>query len=360
MAKKSLGYVELEWECPNCGSRNPGRVKVCQNCGTPQPEDVQFIQPAEEKIIEDAEVIARAKVGPDIHCAYCGTRNPADAEVCSRCGADLTEGTARRAGQVLGAHRDKPADALTCSYCGSSNPPSASQCWNCGANLSLPEPEPAPAQAAPARQRSGISPLLLGGIGLIIVAACIGLFIFLNQTDDVQGQVSERTWERSLIIMGMAPVEREDWWDEIPGRAEVGACRPEQRYTSDVPQPNSREVCGTPYTIDTGSGFGEVVQDCEYLVFEDRCQYTVMELQPINTLIERGSGESPQWPVANLEPDQEEGERDETYRITFSADGETYTYVTSNLEMYRRLAPGSRWTLKVNPLGGITDVEPVQ
>lgn len=54
MTKKSLGYVELEWTCPNCGSRNAGQETVCVHCGTAQPEDVSFHQPAEEKIITDA------------------------------------------------------------------------------------------------------------------------------------------------------------------------------------------------------------------------------------------------------------------------------------------------------------------
>ena len=44
MAKKKLGYVELEWTCPNCGTRNPGPEQSCVNCGSPQPDDVHFEQ----------------------------------------------------------------------------------------------------------------------------------------------------------------------------------------------------------------------------------------------------------------------------------------------------------------------------
>ena len=96
MQRKSKGFVELEWVCPNCEGRNPGAVKTCQQCGAPQPENVQFQRASNEKIITDEKSVAAAKAGADIHCGFCGTRNPATATVCSQCGADLKEGKADR------------------------------------------------------------------------------------------------------------------------------------------------------------------------------------------------------------------------------------------------------------------------
>lgn len=360
MTKKSLGYVELEWECPNCGGRNPGREKVCTFCGTAQPADVSFQQAAEEKIIEDAVVIEKAKVGPDIHCAYCGTRNPADAETCSRCGADLSEGSAREAGQVIGAHKKDRAKDITCSYCGSLNPGTARQCWNCGATLELEKPKPVTPKPMPAASGRTINPLIFVVIGIFFIAACIGLFIFLNQTDDVQGRVSDLAWERSIVILGLVPVRSEGWQDELPNNADVGFCQQAYRYTSAEWQPNSTEVCGTPYTVDTGSGLGEVLQDCEYQVYDVLCEYTVLMLQPINTLVAEGHDQNPSWPAARLENGQEEGERDENYRITFSADGEQFVYRTDDVEEYRNFTLGSNWTLKINKMGGVTEVQPAR
>ena len=72
--KRTLGYVQLEWTCPNCNSRNPGGVKSCQNCGAPQPENVQFERTADEKLITDEKEIKAAAAGPDIYCGFCGTR----------------------------------------------------------------------------------------------------------------------------------------------------------------------------------------------------------------------------------------------------------------------------------------------
>lgn len=70
MARKTVGYVKMEWTCPNCGTRNPGTNAVCSNCATPQPKDVQFEQVAQEELITDEALIAKAKQGPDIHCPF--------------------------------------------------------------------------------------------------------------------------------------------------------------------------------------------------------------------------------------------------------------------------------------------------
>ncbi|NJN94563.1 MAG: zinc ribbon domain-containing protein [Anaerolineales bacterium] len=97
MTRKTLGYVKLIWNCPNCGSRNPGPQKTCSNCGTPQPDNVKFEQLPQSELVTDAAEIAQAKAGPDVHCYYCGSRNAASAKVCSQCGADLTQATPAKA-----------------------------------------------------------------------------------------------------------------------------------------------------------------------------------------------------------------------------------------------------------------------
>lgn len=364
MAKKSLGYVELEWRCPNCGGRNPGSATVCIHCGAPQPPDVQFEQPAEEKIVKDAEVVKRAAAGPDIHCAYCGTRNPATAEFCKRCGAPLKEGTARAGGAVLGAHRDEPAAQVKCPYCGTLNPPDALKCSNCGALLQKPEPQPAAtprARPAAASSRLGGSAVLwLVGIGVLLLVCVVGFFALVNRTDAITAQVNDVSWQRQVVILGLAPVSRTDWHDEIPAGADLGACREEVRYRSDQPEPGAEEVCGTPHTVDTGSGFGEVVQDCQYLVYDDRCEYTTMEMQPVDTAVLSGANLNPAWPAPQLAAGQELGERSETYVVEFSADGETYTYETRDAAEFARFTPGSRWQLSVNTFNNVVDVEPAE
>jgi len=54
-----------------------------------------------KNFVKDEESIKAAKAAPDIHCGFCGTRNPATAETCSQCGGNLKEGLARQAGRVM-------------------------------------------------------------------------------------------------------------------------------------------------------------------------------------------------------------------------------------------------------------------
>ena len=56
--RRTVGYVQNEWTCPNCSTRNKGGVKTCENCGAPQPENVQFELPSEKTT--DRLVINRA------------------------------------------------------------------------------------------------------------------------------------------------------------------------------------------------------------------------------------------------------------------------------------------------------------
>ena len=74
MARKTLGYEELQWTCPNCTRVNPGLEKTCGPCGAPQPDDVKFEQAKGAKLRQDEEIKERVKAGADIHCPYCGAR----------------------------------------------------------------------------------------------------------------------------------------------------------------------------------------------------------------------------------------------------------------------------------------------
>lgn len=366
MAKKSLGYVELEWHCPNCSTRNPGSRKTCSSCGMPQPEDVKFQQQAQEKIITDETKLTQAQAGPDIHCYYCGSRNPGNAETCSQCGANLTEGSHRASGEVLGAHRDQAAKPIECPACGAENAPTAPKCINCGAALTSPplppSPSPPPAKKTSSSAKGGI----FGGVGLLVlilmlcVGCVVGYFVLASQTEELLGTVTEANWTRTLQVEGLAPASHEGWRDEIPRDGEIESCTSRVRRTQDNPAANAREVCGTPYTVDSGSGYGEVVQDCKYEILEDFCEYTLTEWQPVDELTRSGSGGQPQWPALNLRRDQREGERQEQYRCVFSTENGEYVYDSSRVDLLQRCTVGSRWRLQVNTFGAVTEMTPAQ
>lgn len=360
MTKKSIGYVKMLWTCPRCTTRNPGPQKFCNGCGGPQPADVAFEQAPEEKLLTDAAEIAKAKAGPDQHCPYCSARNPGGVKFCGACGGDLAGAKARESGKAVGAFRAGPAAPIACPRCGTSNPGAALKCSSCGASLAPPAASAVP-PAVPAKVRApGRSPALI--IGLILVALCglggLVLLLLGGRTSDAVAVVDSTDWERSIAIEAFRPVEREDWYDQIPSEAEVGTCRQARRGTSQDPVANSVEVCGTPYTVDTGSGFGEVVQDCVYEVYDDLCSYTVSEWTVVDTAVARGAGGIPAWPTVSLAANERQGEESEAYRVVFVTDSDRYTYAPDTAAEFAAFTPGSRWLLTVSGFGSITGLEP--
>ncbi len=354
MAEKSLGYVELEWTCPSCNTRNPGTAQKCKQCGTPMPEDVKFEQAAEEKVTTEAAVVEAVKAGPDIYCAYCGTRNASTAKSCRQCGALLAEGTARSAGGVLGGLRDRPAPPQKCPSCGTENAATALKCSNCGSPLGKAVPATPPPPVTAARPAGmGIVPLILLGILVLL-----GVFFVMGQrSTDTVGQVVDFGWRRIINIEALVPVTREGWLDEIPAGVQVGNCRQRVYQVVSQPVPNSREVCGTPYVVDTGTGYGEVKQDCQYEVLADYCQYRTVAWTTAPALVLEGRDLNPQWPVVNaLGENQRPAGRSEEYVITFRAGDRDYTYSTRNLDEYLALAQGGQYVLTINGFGQVTSI----
>ncbi len=364
MAKKVQGYVELEWTCPNCGNENGGSVRVCGTCGTPQPADVEFHQARVQRLIEDEEKLKLAKAGADIQCAYCGGRNPATFKSCSQCGSDLSEGAQREIGRVVGAFKPGPAGSIECENCGTHNAGTRTICHNCGAALPVVKSAAAPAltespKAAP-KAKSGVSPGLIAGILVACISvAALGWFLFLR-TSDLVAPVVDVEWQRSIAVEALGPDERDDWQDQLPADAENISCTEKERNTISSPplDGNYEEVCGTPYTVDTGGGFGEVQQDCEYIVYENFCSYTVLDWVVFDTATLTGVNLNPNWPSPALAFEQRLGEESESYTCIFAASGQTYRYDTEDLNIFLSCQIGASFTLSINTLGAVVSIEP--
>ena len=359
MAKKTVGYVELEWPCPRCQTRNAGTNKFCNGCGAPQPEDVAFEQPLQEKLITDADKLAQAKAGPDVHCGFCGGRNAAGAKFCGSCGADLSGAKLREKGRVVGAHRAAPVPDVACPACGTLNPAEARQCRQCSAPLPGASATAA-AERAPAKPMGRGVLIALGVIGGLCLLGGMILMLLAGRTEDRVAQVQSVAWERQVEVLGLASVARQDWADEIPSNAEVRSCREELRETVDSPQSGAVEVCGTPYTLDTGSGFGEVVQDCVYEVYDDYCEYSVLDWTVIDTAVLSGSDLRPIWPSPSISGEEKIGDQSQSFQVTLVGDGETYTFTPDSEAEFGQFTPGSDWVVAVNSFGSVVGVEPAE
>ncbi len=360
MAQKTVGYVELEWTCPNCGAKNPGISKVCQACGAPQPEAVQFEKRQNAELLHDEAKIASARKGADVHCPYCGARNAADAVVCAQCGGDLTDGQRRVAGQVIGAFAatSQPLAPIKCPSCGTENPAANQNCSACGAALK-PGPVPPSVTAKPAagaKSPARVKPWIWIPILAFFLLCCgVGAFLLLR-TDSRVGVVQDATWERSIAIEALRDVTREAWRDELPQGAQPLSCSQELRQTSQEPVANAREVCGEAYTRDLGNGAAEVVQDCVYEVYDDYCKYTAEEWQNVDSAVAQGRDLNPYWPQVQVAAKQREGARTEKYLVYFQTDSGVLEFTTDDEALFLQLQPGTEWQLKVNGLGAIVSV----
>ncbi len=363
MTQETLGYVKLEWTCPKCGSRNPGSEKTCVSCGAPQPQDVQFAQVQGQQAVQDEALKAIAEAGPDIHCAFCGARNSAGAQVCTQCGADLKEGVRREAGKVIGAYQAGPIKQIACPNCGAMNPENALKCSGCGA--SLPRAAGAPPSAIPALATARPSPpawwgIAVGVLATICLVAVIGWLVSRSLSrKDLAGVVQDVEWQTVIEIEQLAPVTRQGWEDEIPADAQVGACREQVRSVQDsepLGMPFNK-VCGTAYTIDTGSGVGKVVQDCRYEVLAPYCQYTVLEWQVVDRAAKSGNDFSPTWPQPQLNESQRLGSQHASFIVIFETENGRYEYSPASLEEFEQFLPGSRWILTLNGFNQIVELE---
>lgn len=321
MAQKILGYIQLIWTCPFCETQNPGAIKSCTSCGAPQPDDIQFEKVDLERFdfIKDEALIRMAQTGPDKHCPYCGTRNLKDDPRCSQCGSDITVGAkVRESGTVIG---DTPVVPTT----------------------------------TPRK-------LSIGCLIALILISVLSIFLLitfvsnLSTRETVKATVSSTKWERSIQVLAFTNIQKSDWEDQIPSNADIGSCSMEFRYKSDSPVSNSTEVCGEPYTIDTGTGVGKVVQDCVYNVYDNYCEYSTEDWVLLDTMVLTGYDQNPQWPTKFLASNEKYGNQNEIYTIFFDANGDTFSLNTTDLDLYLQAVPGSNWELEINGFGNITDL----
>lgn len=330
MARKILGYIELVWTCDSCKTKNPGAIKSCTSCGAPQPLNVHFeqVDPNTFNFIKDEALIRMARSGPDKHCPYCGTRNTADAKTCVQCGGDLSVGaTSRPSGEVIEPYQLGGA----------------------------PGSERHARAQAP---KTGKAPIILI---LVLLAVCVfGLFLLISmlRTDKITATVSSTRWERAVIVEYYQLTRDSDWAANIPLDATIRDCSLKYHYDSDEPAENSEEVCGEPYTVDTGTGVGQVVQDCYYKVYEEYCSYEAMRWTYGETLRLSGTDLNAVWPAANLTSTERIGQATETYTIWFSAGSKQYDLQTTDYALYQQAVPGSEWSLQVNKLGAVTAATP--
>jgi len=371
MAEETLGYVELEWLCPHCGTRNGGTQRTCSRCGAAMAEKAQFQTPAVQKLMTEAEArAATGGSGPDVHCYFCGARNAAGAEVCGRCGGNLAQGRARAAGAMLGEHRTGPVADIVCPNCRTANPADARVCRSCNAPLAAPFAQQQQQaswaqggqgpQAAQAPKSKSLVPMGILGCVTIAAVGLIILLVLVFRTKDASAVVKEVAWERAVAILEQKPTRDSDWADQIPRDAQRGSCSKKVRKTQSEPAPGAEKVCDKPKMVDQGNGTAKVVQTCEYKIYDQWCEFTRLEWQEVDRAVAKGSDLSPRWPEVRLRSGQREGKKTEEYNVVFKGEGDQFRYSAKDASELARYPIGSRWELKVNTFGTVSEIAPAK
>jgi ribosomal protein L40E len=349
-------FVELEWVCPNCDGRNKGSKKTCENCGAPQPDNVKFQRAANEKIVTDEKAVEAAKAGADIHCGFCGTRNPSTAATCSQCGGDLKEGKARQPGQVLDAAPTIPLKPVTCTNCGSENPGGERVCNKCGSPLprvtapatsqpSSGQTPTTPVSAPIPAQRVKINRWIFASIGALFLICCVAFVVlFAIPSKSVKGTVTDLQWQTSVPVQEVQAVNYSNERGSAPSGAYDVSCHT-----------NDQEVCEEK-TVDQGNGYAEIVKDC-HTESEEYCSYTKDEWTTIQTYTLDGNDNFPVYENPSLAGDQRLGAVTESLTVLFITPGGEESYSSDSVSEFQQFEVGSVWNLKLNAMGGVLDAE---
>ena len=104
-----MGY----WDCPSCNAKkNLGPNATCAGCGLPRGPNIAFYTDDSAPVVEDPELVARARAGADWKCKYCQKDNPAGVLDCQQCGAGPDGSGTRYAPPSLPtAHATPPSNA---------------------------------------------------------------------------------------------------------------------------------------------------------------------------------------------------------------------------------------------------------
>jgi hypothetical protein len=349
---------ELVWTCEHCGFQNLGRYKNCQKCGAPQSKDTKFHRPSDgPKEVTDPRLVQMAMNGPDVHCPYCGTRNPNGARLCSQCGGELRGGKIRETGDV-----DTKEDEGV--YHGEYKPPDEED-ENAEVDqvFAAPPPTSYPRQRYTPVQQSileSTNNTLLTNIGIgAIVVLLVGIFIWYAymkwfKVTEVPVTLNSFSWKTEIHI-GEIFTYHEGGWSIPPGGRKTGS---EERFTGryyqkqvceQVSVPKSEQyVCGET-CVDLGNGFEncsdrmctrnwtemetQCHQEDDYSrpIYETWYFYDIDRWTQTRTVTASSLDNEPYWPEFNLAPGESEGDRTVMFVVNYTDElGETHTLTSYN------------------------------
>jgi len=357
---------EGRWLCPSCGRENRGRFESCEEgCGKPRPHDVRFYLPENSPLITDPALRDEANAGVNWTCSHCGGANPANHEghvviACAHCGNGRDGGDTDYHARSFGLGQV---------------PRTAEQ-----ANPKRPSRRKE-AQAPKPRSRRRIPAFaVIGLILLLSLGTALSIFV---PTENITGEISSKTWARSIGVETIVTETESDW--SIPSGGRVISTETRVRshkdviigYTTDTRTEYRSVVVGTEQyqcgSRDLGNGFFEDVMCSRNITrsepYEVSFERPITERVPVKDTwhtyqIDRwreirrvdasGTGrKDPSWPALKLKNGEREGARQQSYSANITIEtGETSRKSLSE-EDYHIIARGDEVGIFKNIWGAI-------
>lgn len=221
MNQPRVSYVELFWDCPECGEPHISAVfnpngQRCPSCFYWRQDDDHLYEAPDSQVITDPALINRP---PHWICKVCEATNldtglPAELLQCGNCDSYQVS----QVGEITGNEaedRQAPATDAAAEVELRSQIP-ASRYENPTVPKSLLE--------AKAAARTGRWPrclVALVGLGLSFGGITIGGIVWLLQPQVLEVQVRDLTWTVTTPIEQFRPVERANWDEQVPAAATV-------------------------------------------------------------------------------------------------------------------------------------------
>lgn len=349
MAEK---IVEGLWDCPYCNAdKIGGLTKYCPNCGNPQSKDTKFYMGTKKEYLTEEE-IAAVGTEADWKCEYCFSLNNAKLKVCKGCGAERTEEN-KDYHQIQKEKEAKEAAKVT----------AAAKTKARVKNASVPKKNK--------KKKKSIIPIL------IVIALVLGL-IALFMPYEYTAVISEKSWERNVVIEEYKTVE-ESCWDMIPeGGRLVDKKREIRTYQTVLShyETKTREVAEQVldgydievYYVDNGNGTftektreipryrteyrTETYEDPVYIavpVYDTKYYYEIERWMYDRTEESSGVNDEPYWPAYTLEDNEQVDTQEGTYYIEVyvEEDEKAYEYTCLDFEEFNRYKLGDEVEVEV-------------
>lgn len=419
MAKKKM-YIG-HWNCKSCGHTNdaiimssdgkPIRILHCMSCGSPIPKNGKnggspyWIEDnlSDRKVLDEKYHHLFGK--PNWKCSSCGMDVPDAKEFprCPTCGNPKDDSDETRIKYEVGKKTEHIKEGLnltvehwTCEYCDTETPVTESKCSSCG----HPRYEEKVTQTSTnnyfeypkvenkvyrnervysSSSKSWWKPLaIVGGVALFAWL----IWFFFIATIEKTGQISDKSWSRSVTIEDYAERQREAWEGQVPSDGKVYDTYEDvyeykkvfdhtEIKTKTVVVGQEEYVCGT---IDNGDGTFEdkmctrdITEEQEYTedvyrdepVYKTKCKYTIWEWEYDRKELTYGSVSqntgNPYWYAVTASDERDAG-RSSEYLIHISTeDGRTYDDEHTQAE-WEQFIINQKVTIKVTRTGNVKEI----